>query len=194
MKRKQFSIILGSLFETVLEPAGFSREGSKHCTFWRSGGQDVYHFIIPDPLNRIASYDVKVFSTSPLIDPSFDRRFPDALEIPQDRWCYLSAQGVGPDQELFNCKNEENLRNRFEKTVKGYLLNLAIPYLDAIGSIAEMIPWIKDDGFRAIALYRVGRIAEAHPLLKRERERLAGLNSDSDEIALWLQWIDEALK
>jgi hypothetical protein len=193
MNRHEFSAIAGRVVEAVLGPTGFSRDRSAHCTFWRTTPNQVYHFILLDPLSRGVWYDVKVFPSSPLIDPLFERRFPDGLEIPTDRWCYLGAQGVGPDQELYHCKSEETFRQRFEKTVKSRLIDLAVPYLNALQTVADMVPMIKDDGFEALALCQIGRSDDARPLLERERERLTRLDQSNPENAIWLKRIDELL-
>jgi hypothetical protein len=193
MNRKQFYAAAGSLFEQVLGPAGFTREGSRRCTFWRKTTADIYHFVAADPHVQMAQYDVKVFATGPAIDPLFHRRFPDDLEIPTDRWCYLSESGVGPEQQLFNRRNDENLRNRFEKTVRTLLADVAIPYLDGIETIEDLLPLIHNDGFRAMALYASGHVAEAHPLLRRVRSRFAELNAGNVENQIWLRAIDDRL-
>ncbi len=36
------------------------------------------------------------------------------------------TDGIGMDQQHFNCKYESNMRSRFEKTVAGLLVNTAL--------------------------------------------------------------------
>ena len=47
------------------------------------------------------------------------------------------------DQQQFNCKYESNMRNRFEKTVAGLLVNTAIPFLDTIQTYDDMLPHLR---------------------------------------------------
>jgi hypothetical protein len=193
MNRKQFYNIAAGLFGDVLGPTGFSKDRSRYCTFYRQASAEVYHFIAPAPWTGVPWYDVKVFPSSPVIDPLFDTRFPDALGIPTDTWCYLSSRGVGPDQETFNCKYEENLRRRFVKTVRPLLIDVAVPYLDRIRSVEEMIPWIRRPLALGMALHHVGRIEEARPILQQERARLLLIPDDSGELTAVIHRLNQIL-
>lgn len=193
MNRTQFFAIARTLFGGVLSPAGFTMNRSHKSTFYRRVSNDVYHFVLPDPLSRVAWYDVKVFPSSPVIDPLFDTRFPDALGIPTDHWSYLGSRGVGADQELFNCKYEDNMRRRFEKTVGPLLIDRAIPYLNQFQTIEEMIPWLKHPLSLGMALHHVGRVDEARPILQQERTRLMSIRDDSHELTAIIHRIDRLL-
>lgn len=193
MTPKQFDKAVRELFGPVLQEHGFTNEGSRYCTFHRKASDEVYHFIIPDTGSHGAWYDINVFPASPALDPLFSERFPDDLGIPSDSWSRLSERGVGLDQGKFNCKSEENFLNRFEKTVRGLLVNTAIPYLDQIQQVADMIPIIKSPGFMGLALHYVGRVEEARPLLEQERDRLVASGSSERPVVARLNQIDELL-
>jgi hypothetical protein len=193
MTLKQFDKLANELFDAVLTPLGFKNEGSLHCTFHRRISADVYHVILPDPGSRVAWFDVKVFPTSPAIEPGFASMFPDELGLPTDSWSYLSARGVGLDHEQFNSKSEENLRRRFELTVKPLLLTQAIPYLDGIRTVADMIPLLKHSSYLGLALHHVGRVVEAKAPLLKERDRLQQLDVENKRVATLLARINELL-
>lgn len=150
--------------------------------------------MLPDLGSRGAWYDVKVFPVSPLLAPSFDSQFPDELGIPSDSWSYLSDHGIGLDQQLFNCKSEENMRQRFESTVKPLLLTKAMSYLDPIQTVQDMLPLIKHPSFRCLAMHHVGRSEEAKSLLQKERDRLSKCDVSNDVVARLLARVDHLLR
>jgi hypothetical protein len=193
MTPKQFDRFAGQMFGSALVPAGFSTETSHRCTFYRKVSKEVYHVVMPDLGSRGAWYDVKVFPASPLIDPLFDSRFPDDLGIPTDRWSYLGEHGVGLDQQKFNCKSEDNCRHRFEASVRPLLVEKAIPYLDGIRTVDDMIPLIRHPLPLGFALYHVGRFEESHQLFQEQEARLSHLNSSDNSVVLTLQRIRELL-
>jgi hypothetical protein len=182
MTLQNFYGIANELFSAVLMRQGFTSERSQRCTFHRRVSNDIYQFIVPDPASRLAWYDVKVFVSSPAIDPLFTLSFPDELGIPSDAWCYLSEEGVGLTQGRFNCKYEDNLRRRFEKTVGPLLIDVAVPYLDRIQTVDEMIPWLRRPLALGLALHHVGRTDEARPIPQQERARLMSIRDDSGEL------------
>ena len=144
LTHKQFDKLARELFGAVLSPHGFSCELSRHCTFTRQIGDDIVHVIMPDPGTRCAWYDIQVFPTSPRFHDDFAERFPDSLGNTLDVWGKLSeTAGIGMDQQQFNCKYESNMRNRFEKTVAGLLVNTAIPFLDTIQTYDDMLPHLR---------------------------------------------------
>ena len=99
---------------------------------------------MPDLGSRGAWYDIKVFPTSPSLYEDFDTKFPDEIGIPLDVWCYLSeTAGIGLDQQQFNCKYEDNMRSRFERTVKPLLLNTAIPFLNRVQDMETLRPLLR---------------------------------------------------
>ncbi len=194
MTPKQFDKGVRELFGPVLEPLGFSNEGSQYCTFHRQSSEGVFHFVMPDLGTRGAWYDIKVFPASPTLDPLFSEQFPDDVGIPTDSFSYLSERGVGLDQEKFNCKSVENFTSRFEKTVRGLLEQKAVTYLDQFQKFEDMLPVIKNPMFLAIALHQVGRVDEARPLLEQQRERLARTGSEERSVTVRMQRIDELLQ
>jgi hypothetical protein len=193
MTPKQFDQIANDLFGAVLGPLGFSNDRSEFCTFHRKVSDEVYHVVYPGLGTHGTKYDVYVFPTSPALDPLFDQKFPDSLGIPTDSWSYLSVRGVGLDQEWFNCKSEENLRQRFDSTVKPLLLTKAIPYLDQIRTVQDMLPLIKHPSFLALAMHHVGRIEEAKSLLQKERDRLAKLDQGDKTVSSLLSRVNQLL-
>ncbi len=194
MTPKQFDKAVLKLFGPVLMEQGFTSEGSRCCTFYRKASSEVYHFLVPDPGSRGAWYDIKVFPSSPALDPLFAERFPDDLGIPSDSWSYLSERGVSLDQGRFNCKTEENFVNRFEKTVRKLLTDTAIPYLDQLQQVTDMLPIIKRPGFMGLALHHIGRIDEARPLLQQERDRLLAVESSDPMVIAYTERINELLQ
>jgi hypothetical protein len=182
MKRKKFYRLVEELFGEVLRPHGFCSEGSKLSVFYRRVSEDFYHIVSPDIGTRGAWYDIKVFCTSPLIEPMFEARFPDELGIPTDRFSYLNPRtGVGPDQECFGCSTEMELRETFYSTVKPSLLDKALSYLDKIKTLHELEPLIRSDLYLGYTLYEIGKSSEAIPLLKKEKERLSRVANSNVE-------------
>ncbi len=193
MTPKLFDKTVREFFRPVLQEHGFTTDRSQHCTFHRKASDQIYHFIVPDLGSRGAWYDIKVFPSSPLIDPFFVERFPDDMGIPSDSWSYLSERGVGMDQGQFNCKSEENFVQRFEKTVRELLINSAIPYLNQFQTIENLIPVIRRPGFMGLALHHVGRVAEAIPMLEQERDRLVAMGSSDRLVTANIERINELL-
>lgn len=193
MTPKQFDKVANELFGAVLGPLGFSNDRSKFCTFHRKTSDEIYHIVLPDRGTRGAWYDVKVFPASPIVAPSFETQFPDSLGTPSDRWSFLNDCGVGPDQQQFNCKSEENLRQRFESTVRPLLLTKAIPYLDRIQTVQDMVPLIKHSSFLGLAMHHVGRVEEAKPLLQQEQARLSKLDQGDKTVSNLLSRVNQVL-
>lgn len=193
MTPKQFHRVGHELFGKVLEPKGFSSQGSRWCTFYRRVSEEVFHVILPDLSSTGTWYDVKVFPASPLLDPQFHEHLPDDLALPTGDWSYLSERGVGLHHDSFNCKHDDNMRRRFDKTVRPLLINVAVPYLDRLRTIGEMIPLIKHPLPLACALYRVGRTDEARKLIQQEKGRLSQIAPSGPRIAAWLKELDRLL-
>ena len=125
-------------FAPVLKEHGFECEASSRCTFYRKDQSGIYHIIMPDPMRRSAKYDIKVFPHHPLLDEDFESKFPDNLGISTGLFGYLAKSGVGPDQEQYWCRTEEGFKRDFEKRVKDYLLESAVPFLNTINSWESM--------------------------------------------------------
>lgn len=153
LNQKQFDALAKKAFGSVLEPHGFSCASSKRCTFYRKASEDLYHFIVPDPLIRLPKYDIKVFFSSPILEQeSWAEKFPDDLGIPTDSCSYLHAvSGVGPDQQLFWCRTEEGLLNDFDQRIRPALLSHAIPYLSRYQSLQSAVPAIRHKHYLGIA-------------------------------------------
>jgi hypothetical protein len=141
MISEQFFELTRSLFGSVLTHCGFTCEKSAHSVFTRSSGV-VVHVIGPDLGRGQGWYDVKVFPTSPLIDPLFHDRFPDGLSFPTGDFHLLSEEGVGSRQQQFSAKHEEVVKDGFHRRVKPLLENYAVPYFDRLQSVSDLIPLI----------------------------------------------------
>ena len=182
MKQKEFNLVARDVFGNLLAPFGFSSEMSRYARFYRRVSSEVCHFISCNRHRDGDRYDVLVFPSSPIVDPTFDLDFPDNLGVPTDTSPYLSERGIN-GQQLFNCRYEDNMRRRFEKTVRQLVLTIALPYLDKIQTISDMIPFLKHPYTLGFALHHVGRIEEAKELLVRERVRFAGLDLNDPGVA-----------
>lgn len=194
MTTHDFDLVANELFGGVLTPLGFTNERTERCTFYRTVGDGIYHFIMPDIGSRGAWYDVRVFPHSPAIYPLFERRFPDDLGVPTDRFSLLSEQEVGATQSQFNCKNEENFRRGFATKIGPLLLKVAVPYLDRFQTVADIIPVIRHPSFLGFALHHVGRAGEAVAALQRERDRLRRLDTTNRDVATLLEHVERLLK
>jgi hypothetical protein len=151
----------------------------------------VFHFVSPDLNKNGEWFDVKVFCTSPLIDPMFKDRFPDELGIPADVHCFLHGTvGIGMRQERFGCKTEEDLQNSFDNVLKAALVEKAIPYLAACTNLEELIPKIRNRLYLGSALRAVGREIESRSILAEEKARLLKVAAADDTVRLWLAFID----
>jgi len=176
MKTKEFDMLARKLFGEVLASHGFSQERSMHCTFYRQVSDDIYHFVMPDLGTRGMWFDVKIFPSSPRIDPGFVARFPDALGLPTDIYSYLNKwTGIGSEQQSFNCESAQQLREVFEAEVKPLLVSKGLPYLDRIKSVADMLPLIRHKLFLGFALNHVGDLVAARSVMEAERARLEKL-------------------
>ena len=113
---------------------------------------------------------------------TFDLDFPDNLGVPTDTSPYLSERGIN-GQQLFNCRYEDNMRRRFEKTVRQLVLTIALPYPRQNSDDLGYDPFLKHPYTLGFALHHVGRIEEAKELLVRERVRFAGLDLNDPGVA-----------
>jgi len=131
----------------------------------------IYHFVLPDCGGRGHWYDVKVFASTPDLDPLFHQQFPDHLGIPSDSYSYLSKYGVGLDQQKFPCRTEKDFVTEYE-VLDSLLTSVAVPYLDGLQSLEDVLPTIKHPLYFATALYLVGRKTEAKPLIEQQVARI----------------------
>jgi hypothetical protein len=195
MPLRDFDRIARPLFSESLAPHGFSDTKSKHCIFYRKVSEDIFHFIGPDP-HKGRWFDVKVFASSPSIDPLFEKRFPDALGIPLDIYCYLNKwTGVGSEQQAFKCETKQQLTEAYSAEVKPLLIDKGIPALDRIKTIGDLLPLIRHRLFLGFALNAVGKTTEAQQNLEAERSRLSrSLKQDkSGDAALVIAKINELI-
>ena len=188
MNQKQFNAVARDLFGGLLRPCGFTDQASRYATFYRQTSAEVFHIICPARDRHGDCFEVLVYPSSPVVDPTFDKHFPDELPVPTNLSPYLNEQGIGRLQ-LFNCRNEENMCRRFEKSIKQPLLTVAIPYLDRIETIKDMIPLLERQGPLGFALDYLGRHEEARAILTRERQRLLQLDTNDADVAASLEKI-----
>lgn len=193
MNENQFDMIARKTFGALLSGKGFSCEKSRYCCFYRETRGGVFHFVLPDIARGGAWYDVRVFASSPEIDPDFEASFPDDLGIPSGLFSFLNPKsGVGPDQKQFHCRTEEGFLRGFAD-VGDALIEKAVPYLDKIQSLSDLIPYIVADVYRGIALHRAGQTEIARPLLEREFERLSSIQDPTPKVERWLCAIQSLL-
>lgn len=184
MQAKQFNVLMRELLSPILTPYGFSADNSRRCTYWRRCSDEVFHIILPDRLNRLPRFDVKVFMTSPVIDPSFEATFPDDLGIPTDLYSYLSeSAGVGPDQQKFFCKYPDHVRREVNGRLGALLVDTAVPYLSGYASVESMIEAIRAPLMKAFALSHVGRQSEAAGILESKLDWLRRLDASDKKVA-----------
>lgn len=193
MKENEFNRVAKELFGAQLGPHAFSSERSRSCIFYREVSSGFFHIVAPDLGLRGAWYDVKVFAFASILDPLFEVKFPDDLGIPTDVFSFLSGRGIGPDQAKFNCKSEENFRRRFDQTVAPLLKSVAIPYLDRIRTLKDLLPQIRSPLYRAIAIHQIEGRDASLPLLAQQRQRLATLKVFDENVAATLDLIDKLM-
>ena len=167
------------LFGEVLEPYGFTCEGSKDSTYHRRTDHDVYHIITPDQSRYGEKYSVMVFATAKELVLEFNERFPDGLGVPMGSDCRLcDKRGVGSYPDDFSCKDAASMRADFESRVAPALEKHAVPHLDKLQTLDDLVPLIHHKLTLAIALAVCGRHAESKNLLEQERQRLFRIDPD----------------
>lgn len=139
---QQFDRIAKKFFGELLEPYEFTCDDSKWCTFHKKVSDDVYHFIVPDKSRSAPKYDVHVFAHSPLLRDDFHELFPDEVGFISGA-SRLSKNGVGIRQEQYFCRTPEGFERDFNKKVKPYILEFALPYLEHITTIKDVAAAIK---------------------------------------------------
>jgi len=190
MNSIDFEKIARELFGAVLEPYGFTTEGSRHCTFHRKVNNEIFNVIIPDLGSNGVWYDIKVAPLSPALDPLFEERYPDNVGIYTD--AYLSRYcGVGQEQQKFNCKYAENFRRIFENEVRDLIAVHAINYLENINTVSDLLHLIKHDLVRGFALHYLGRHQEARPILEAQKKRFS--NSNDPNVKKMIKYLDKLL-
>tara|TARA_R110000850_G_scaffold216201_1_gene341725 strand:- start:702 stop:1181 length:480 start_codon:yes stop_codon:yes gene_type:complete len=142
LSSQQFDRIAKRLFGELLEPYGFTCEGSKWSTFYRKIDDDVYHFVATDKLRSTPKYDVHVFPHSPLLRDDFHQLFPDEVGFITGA-SRLSKNGVGISPEQYFCRTHEGFERDFNARVKPYILEFALPYLEGITTVHDVAAAIK---------------------------------------------------
>lgn len=179
MTKSDFRQLIRTSFDPILTPHGFSCEGSKRCAYWRKASDEIFHFISPDLLRGRDRYDVVVYASSPQIYEDFWDRFPDWVPFTSGNNGYLSPEdGISDYQKLYFCGNPDAFMTSFKRDTAPALANIAIPYLDKIQTMEDLIPTIRPGGMMGAALLHVGRTAEAKRYIDREIKRLSELPLD----------------
>jgi hypothetical protein len=173
MKRAEYLRMIRTNFDPILLPHGFSCEGSKRCAYWRKISDDIFHIISPDALRRMERYDINVFATSPFIHEEFFDLIPDGLPYTNGGFGYLSPEeGVGRYQKLYFCANPDAFIRSFRRDTIPALVNFALPYLEKIKTMEDLIPTIRGDSMLGAALVHVGKLAEARPFIENTIKQL----------------------
>lgn len=192
MKKAQFSKIVKEVLLKTLGPQGFSCEGSKHCTFWRKSGSDIYHVIRPDRGLRGTWFDVNVFPESPIISICFPSERPDEFSAATNGSYLSSDLGVGCSQETFYCRTEEGLRRSLGR-VEALLLSHGLPFLDPLDSMESLLPIINNPISEILLHCHLQRYDNAMRIYNKHRDRiLIGEKDDPFRVAL-LDRLEEVL-
>lgn len=194
MKEKQFDLLAKENFGRILKPHGFSADLSKYSTFYREVSDNIYHVIMPDLSTDGSWFDIRVFATSSLIEPGFSEGFPDEVGIPSDSFSLLHPRfGVGARQQKYRCKTEEGFIRNFSKDVISALEDKAIPYLDEINSLKDLMPYVRRDFYLGATLWHIGEHEKATELLMAEKSRLSNIDDDTGRVSALLSYIDNIL-
>ncbi len=194
MKEKRFNQLAREYFGSILEQNGFSVERSKFSTFYRQASDDIYHVIMPDLSRDGTWFDIRVFVTSPLIEPQFNKGFPDTVAIPSDSFSSLHPRfGVGARMHKYRCKTEEGFTRNFNKDVVVALKEKALPYLDSITCLHDLIPYLKRNFYLGAALWHDGQQEKARELLIAEKSILSNIDDDTGRVSSLLNYIDNVL-
>ena len=194
MKEMEFNSLAKIHFGEVLELYGFSCEKSKHCTFYKAVN-DVFHIVMPDLSHDGTKFNIRVFVTSPLLEPNFERKFPDYLGIPADVCSSLHPScGVSFRSHSYRCKLKEGFIRNFNNDIKSALTEKGIPYLNEINSIKSLLPLIKNKFHTAVATHISGDTSTALPLIEAEIARLVSLHSNAEDVMASMDFLNELIK
>jgi hypothetical protein len=195
MTKQEFNALIRQLFGDVLQPFGFTCEHSQLCTFTRQVSDEVYHMIVPDRLSGHTSYRVFVFPTARvLLGPLFDARFPDQIGDSTGGTFLNERHGVSGTYDSFSCKHEQVMRDGFERRVKPALIHGAVPHLDQISTLGDMLPVVRNELSRGLILFHLGNLSEGRKIIQQECERLGLRKNRRDSLAIeMVQYIDNLL-
>ncbi|MEO0717079.1 MAG: hypothetical protein AAFY58_08840 [Planctomycetota bacterium] len=190
MKAKQFDKLIRAALGPVLEPLGFTAAESKRSTFTRRVANehqhdDIVHVVLPDRSTRGNWFDVRVFPTSPHVNPLFDLEFPDDLGFPTQSSSLLSEEGVGIRQTTFSCSREDSVQKAVDLRLGRLLREHAVPYLNQFQTVEDMLPFIQHHWPRAFALDHLGRTEEARDILRANLHRLPKYDPNDETIRIY---------
>ncbi|WP_143873519.1 hypothetical protein [Catenovulum sediminis] len=193
MNTKEFKQLALTYFGDVLTPYGFSSKDSEYCTFSRMRG-DLCDIIMPILSRDGSSFIIRVFVTSPVIDPAFEMRFPDTLGIPSDVCSALHPKhGVHFREHKYRCKYEEGFIRNFQNDAKPALLDKALPYLDAITKVEDLLPYMKHPFFVAAVSWHANKKRDIKSLLENEQKRLSSIQNTTGGVEIYLQYVEGLL-
>jgi len=195
MNNKTFDKLVKKYVGTTLKPYGFTYEKSRHSTFYRQVSEDIYHIIFAELGGGGSWFHFEIVPTSPLIVPDFESVFPDDIGFPNGGYSRLdTSRGVGMERTTFRCSKEEGFVRNYKREGEPALLNLALPYLEKIRNLNDLLPFVTSDVSEfhlGATLWHVGKRAKAQKILNRERERLRGLpQTDSKKVSKAISYID----
>ncbi len=145
MTLSEFKKLSKEYIGDYLQEFGFSCEGSKHALYNRKYSDDVYHFIWPQLNSHGTWFDVMVFAHSPKILEGFYDKFQDNLEVTSDVFSFLHPiTGVGRDQKIYRCNYKEGFIRNFNQVAKPAIEKFALPYLDGIVTVEDVLNKIPD--------------------------------------------------
>ncbi|WP_158971508.1 hypothetical protein [Paraglaciecola sp. L3A3] len=194
MLEKHFNELAKEYLGEVLAPYGFCCEDSQHSTFYRNTG-NIYHIIMPNLNTAGTSFTIDVFATSSLIDPNFMQRFPDEIGNPSHLSSRLhSTIGVCRLAEHFQSETVEEFIQTISHKVKSCLIDKALPYLDSITSLDNMLPHITNTFFMGITLAAIGQQSQAKPILEKQHQLFSSMTDDSGQIASFMLFLEYYLQ
>lgn len=141
---KRYSLIK-QYFGGVLEPHGFTSDGSKKSIFWRKTDSDIFHYIVAWKALRKPKCDILAFAHSPLLVEDFLEKHPDNIGCPINGYLH-SEFGVGIRSEQLFCRTEEGFVRDFEKRGKSMLIEHAVPFLNTMQTLQDLAPFINAAG------------------------------------------------
>lgn len=190
MTLKQFDEAVANVFGNILGEVGFKNHKSAGAVFYRKSGEDIYHVINCDLLRGGSQFDVKVFATAKSIEPNIEELLPE-VGIPSDSFCYLSVDGIGMDQDLFGCKNNEVFARGSRKALN-LIQTIAVPYLEKITNLRELVLLIRNPLYLAFAKGVLGE-SEGMELMQTQLHRLASFNSNDPKVLSAIARLEDLL-
>jgi len=172
MKSREFYKLIRELLDPVLKTYGFSRTGSRRANYHRIVSGNIYHIIEPWLTGRTGDgYEIRVLATSPLIDISFDDRFPDRVGMPEGRLTSLHPEHgmqITNSQYRFKARRADFLVEDFGRKTKQAIERFAIPYLNDIQNIQDLRSAMTETSTLdyGLALWHTGDVNKAINIIK----------------------------